>query len=209
MRSYRYMADVSSNNGRIDVANYSRAGHVALAVKATQGEGYVNPFHEEQTNLAHDFGLTVVHYHFCEAGNSVSQEIDHFRRTYIRTWRAGDLACFDVEIAGLDTHYANSILGEFHGVTGHDPVLYTYRDFAEHALKGVVIPGRKLWIADYSSTTLHLPRRYYLWARQYTDGKDGPEPHFYTGIGHCDGSVLSNLVARRMYIRKLHTRRRK
>lgn len=209
MKSYRLMADVSSNNGQIDVPTYSRAGHAAIAVKATQGEGYVNPLHFDQCRVAHDFGLTVVHYHYCEPGNSISKEIAHFRNIYNKVWRNGDYACFDIEVAGLDTSYANRILREYFNDTRREPVLYTYRDFAEHSLQGVVVPGKRIWLADYSSNPVHLPKRYTLWARQYTDGAEGPPPHFYSGIGNCDGSVITAGVASALWFRKLHTRRRK
>lgn len=209
MRAYQLMADVSSNNGHVDVPTYSRAGHVVMAIKATQGTGYVNPGHFDQSRVAHDFGLTVVHYHYCDRGNSIEQEIAHFRNHYNKVWRNGDYACFDIEVPGLDTHYANSLLREYFNKTRREPILYTYRDFAEHNLSGVTVPGKRVWLADYSSHPVHLPKRYTLWARQYTDGSEGPEPHFYSGIGKCDGSAVTAGVARALWLRKLHTRRRK
>lgn len=207
--SYRLMADVSSNNGLISVPNYSRAGHVVLAVKATQGIGYVNPFHLSQCNLAHDFGLTVVHYHYCEVGNSIEQEIAHFRNTYIRAWRPGDYACFDIEVNGLTTSYADVILRKYYQDTQREPLLYTYQSFFDNQLKGVKIPGNRVWLANYSPVVIRLPRPYILWAKQYTDGTLGPGPHFYSGIGNCDGSEITAGVASALRLRKVRTKRRK
>lgn len=207
--SYRLMADVSSNNGPINIANYSRAGHVVLAVKATQGIGYTNPFHLSQCNLAHDFGLTVVHYHYSDVGNSPEAEIAHFRNVYNKAWRPGDYACFDIEVAGHTRAYADAILQQYFLDTQRQPILYTYRSFFENELAGVRIPGKRAWIADYSTNVLHLPSQYVLWSKQYTDGAVGPEPHFYSGIGKCDGSEITAGVAMALRIRKFKTRRRK
>lgn len=203
------MADVSSNNGTISVANYARAGHVILAIKASQGGSYRNPFHLEQCREAHEFGLTVLHYHFMDPEPGIEIQIANFRDTYLRGWRAGDYASFDMEVPGITTHLANATLDDFHKKTGHEPVLYSDRGFAESNLKGVVIPGKRFWMADWSSNPLVLPKQYILWARQYTNGVVGPDPKFYTGIGKCDGSIVTAGVARALYIRKLRTRKRK
>lgn len=203
------MADVSSNNGPINVPNYSRAGHVAIAIKATEGMGYVNPFHETQSNQAHNYGLTVIHYHYCHTHGNVDGEIEHFRNTYNKAWRNGDYACFDIETEGFDVYSANQLLRHYYRLTQREPILYTYRNFVETALKGVKIPGNRIWLADYSPQAIKLPKPYVLWARQYTDGVVGPEPRFYTGIGKSDGSVITAGVARALYLRKLRTRRQK
>lgn len=202
------MADVSSNNGQISVANYSRAGHCVIAVKASEGTGYTNPDHFGQCNEAHDFGLTVVHYHFCRPGDTAAQ-ISHFREVYNKAWRDGDYACFDIEIPDLGTSFATRILKEYLVATQREPLLYTYKDFFEKKLHGVQIPGNRCWIADYSPFVIRLPKPYQLWAKQYTDGVEGPEPHFYSGIGKCDGSEVTAGVARVLQIRKIRTRRKK
>lgn len=204
--SHRLMADVSSNNGFINIANYSRAGHVALAIKATQGTSYVNPFHQGQANLAHDFGLTVIHYHYCKPGSNPITEIEHFRHIYSKTWRNGDYACFDIEEPEVtNLNYANHVLAEYHRRSGREPILYTSRGFLEGSLHGVVVPGGRIWVADWSSK----PLNYGVWARQYTDGIIGPEPHYYSGIGRCDGSYITAGVAGVLRLRKFRTRRRK
>jgi lysozyme len=208
MKSSELMADVSSNNGWISVDNYARAGHVVLAVKATQGQGYTNPYHYDQCNRAHEFGLTVVHYHYCD-NTSIQGQINHFRNIYNRAWRNGDYACFDIEEPNLYTAFANSILSNYFAQAQHEPILYTYRADFEEKLRGVKVPGGRLWIADYSSNVVHVPKSYTLWARQYTDGKEGPEPHFYSGIGKCDGSYVSAGIAKALYLRKIKTRKRK
>lgn len=205
MQSYRLMADVSSNNGPISLENYSRAGHVAIAIKATEGTNYVNPDHFSECNRAHHQGLTVVHYHFSRPTvNNVEAEITSFRHTYLKGWRKGDYVAFDIEVEGtVDLRwYANRILTDFYSQTGHPPILYTYQAFYQEHFTKLRFPGNRLWIAKYSDGTPSEAN----WAWQYTDGKDGPEPHFYTGIGKCDGSVLNPAVAIRLRVRKARRR---
>jgi len=211
MKSNRYMADISSNNGRVDIGNYSRAGHSAIAIKATEGNNYVNPFHLEQCATAHDFGLTVVHYHFCRPGKrDIAGEIRLFRSTYLKGWRKGDRVCFDIEVAEVAdmAQYASLLIGEFKKQTGHTVILYTGKDFAEEHLRGVL--RVEWWIADYGPTILpQLPKGFKLFGWQYTNGTDGIEPHFYTGIGKSDGTILNVGFATTSLIRKNTTRHRR
>lgn len=181
------MADVSSNNGAINVAAYSAAGHTVLAVKATEGTGYTNPFHRRWCDEAHAHRLTVVHYHFARPHHGdVGGELRNFRAAWRSAWRPGDYLALDLEVnEGGDVRaYASDFLRALDGFR-HPIVLYTYRAFAdEHHLIGL---ARRLWLAEYSPP---LSNEHH-WAKQYTDGANGPAPHHYAGIGDCDGSVLN------------------
>lgn len=203
------MTDLSSNNGPVDIAAYSHSGHAVIAIKATEGTGYVNPFHLSQCREAHSLGLTVVHYHFCKLGD-IGKEIRNFRNTYLRGWRKGDYCCFDLEIPGSGIgSYARQILGVFYRATGHPPILYTYKAYAEEHLVGLKVPGGRWWIAKYSNGAPLIPKGQTLFAWQYTDGSAGPEPHGFPGIGKADGSIVNVGVASRLWVRKLRTRKRK
>lgn len=204
------MADVSSNNGTIDVPNYSRAGHAVIAIKATQGDRYVNPYHLDQCNVAHQFGLTVVHYCYLEA-LSARVQFDHFRNQYLRGWRNGDYVAFDSERGVTTPGYSTTSDCLLYSFTeaGHEPMLYTNEDRLHTELNGIVVPGGRLWIANYSKEPNIDRGKYVLWAWQYTDGEKGPEPHFYTGIGKSDGSIVSLGPARALNIRKIRTRKAK
>jgi len=213
MRSFRYFADVSSNNGVISVQHYSEAGHALLAIKATEGTGYVNPGHLKWCEDAHAQGLTVAHYHFCRPGErNIQAELDNFRHAYLSGWRAGDYVVLDLEVDELTSgpltveSYAKSFLGKVIDQTGHPPVLYTYQAFREEHLKNLHVPGGRIWLAKYSAgePTINHPNS--LWAWQYTDGEAGPPPHYYSGIGKSDGSILNLGVAARLWVRKQRTK---
>jgi Glycosyl hydrolases family 25 len=202
--SFELMADVSSNNGEVDIASYSRAGHVAIAIKATQGTSYINPFHQEQSIVAHEFGLTVIHYHYCgpESGNE-QEEINHFRNIYNKAWANGDWTCFDIEVPAFQGSNANNILLKYHEQSKREPVLYADRSDLENKFRHVIIPGGRKWEAEWNANPITT------WMKQYTNGIEGPEPHFYSGIGKCDGSIINSGTARRFYLHKIKSRKRK
>lgn len=209
LRTRRLMADISSNNGPVSIPSYSRAGHVVIAIKATQGTDYTNPFHFDQANLAHDFGLTVVHYHYLNATGNREEEIAHFREVYRKAWRNGDYCAFDIEIGDITSKEVSALLTDFSRKTTHQPILYTYWSFFQEKLKKSAFPGNRLWMANYSNIRPRAPKPYYTVAEQYTDGQKGPEPHYYAGIGKCDGSIITKGMAVRLEVRKLRTRRKK
>lgn len=201
------MADVSSNNGSIDLDAYANAGHVAIAIKATEGTNYTNPAHPSWCNWAHRRGLTVCHYHFARPSRrNITAEVDLFHRISRRAWRAGDYLVLDLEKqeGGSPANYADRFLEQLKPL-GHPLVLYTYRAFwNEHRLATVRLPGGRVWMADYSEP---LSNEHH-WAKQYTDGEQGPLPHHYAGIGDCDGSVLNPTTAALLHVRKIRTGRR-
>ena len=209
MKPSRLMADVSSNNGAISIPSYSRAGHVLIAIKATEGTHYTNPFHIGQSDRAHDYGLTVLHYHFCDQLKNIPGEIDHFREQYNKAWRPGDYCCFDIEVPGWDQNSANTLLRDFAHKTAHEPIVYSDYSYFQSNLNGIVFPGNRVWIAAYQLNQPKLSKIYNVVAWQYTDGKSGPGPKFYSGVGKCDGSIISIGMATRLAVRKIRTRKDK
>lgn len=211
MRSSRYMADISSNNGTVHLDAYAAAGHAMIAIKATEGAHYYNPFHQDQCQEAHHAGLTITHYHFCRPGqHDIGAELRAFRTRYIRGWRKGDYVALDLELTeGQDAQvYARSFLAEIQRFTGHPPILYTYQSFREEHLQGLQWKGNRWWIADYAAEPPLQFERDGRWAWQFTDGVNGPEPHECAGIGRCDVSILNAPLAARLWVRKLRTGRR-
>ena len=100
MTHTRNFADLSSNNGpgALDGPAYARAGHVLLAVKATDGTGYVNPDWAGQVREAHAAGVGVLHYHFAERAGAPAVQAAAFVHTVSAefNWRS-DGICLDLE----------------------------------------------------------------------------------------------------------------
>jgi lysozyme len=192
------MADISSNNGFVSIPNYSRAGHAIIGIKATEGKGYINPGHITQSTEAHEYGLTVIHYHYFDIGTPVSEQIANFRNQYNKAWRKGDKTAYDIEVGSWNAWEVRNLFKMYSA-----DLLYTYESFYKNQLIGLKFPAKMLWLADYGGT----PSQCLI--HQYTDGKEGSEPHFYSGIGKCDGSTIDSKLALRCLVRKKITKKRK
>jgi GH25 family lysozyme M1 (1,4-beta-N-acetylmuramidase) len=181
----RNFVDLSSNNGpqALDAKAYAEAGHVLVAVKATEGLDYVNPDWAAQVHAAHEAGVSVLHYHFAQPGDPGPQAsffLDHLARS--GEFHSYDSIALDVErgqrvpdpavfVGGFDSQCAS---------LGHGP-LVVYTELSYHKEHGLAPAGGRLWIADYGVGFING-----YWADQYADAA---EVH---GIeGECDVSRLS------------------
>src|SRR5438876_7309675 len=119
--------DVSSNNGSLIGAYLPICDGVI--VKATQGAGYVNPYHDTQVAQARAAGKRVGHYHWTEQWlHTPRQEVDHFLS--FTHHLPGDILAFDVEDqrtpAGDWSAWVAEALAYCRDRTGINPLLYSF-----------------------------------------------------------------------------------
>lgn len=205
MRPFRLFADISSNNNGFDAQSYRRAGHRLIAIKATEGIGYINPEHALWSREAHGHGIRVLHYHFCRppAAGLQSAEAATFWSVVKPTWQKGDLMAFDLETTGGQTYgwlrrYLGTLDTHLATISGHHARLYSGEDFIRSLDPVGEVAGGLCWAAAYGLQKPVLPRGLRVWAWQYTDGTEGPRPHAFAGVGRCDGSVLNLASALRL-----------
>lgn len=201
----RYFADISSNNVRFDAGAYHRAGHVLVAIKATEGTTYDDPRYMPWLLRAHHEGVGVVHYHFArpDLGNAPDAEADFFLDRVLHHTGPRDYLALDLE-RGVD------------GDWGHDPV-WSY-DFDRRVrersrfhtilyISGSRLAGRegwlygdnrRVWIADWGDKPTTPPLGYVMVFWQFTDGVTGRGPHLFAGVGRCDGDLMSRAVFGRL-----------
>jgi GH25 family lysozyme M1 (1,4-beta-N-acetylmuramidase) len=206
------MADVSSNQGPIDVAMLHRAGYRALAVKATEGASYVNPYYAAAVDEAHRLGMTVVHYHFGVASATGVGQARHFLAVVTRhvQTRRDWLAC-DTE--GQPASYqqwpqpdgARLFTEAFlHVVWDQAPRVGLLKRRVRRLIYGPpyflrdagVRPahGERLWVADYSGHPSLIPPGWKTWTVwQFTDKATVPGIH-----GPVDESHIRPGVTRRL-----------
>lgn len=198
MRSFRLFADISSNNAGFDAGSYRRAGHRLVAIKATESTDYINPKHASWARQAHYHGVRVMHYHFCRPSptGAATGEAAAFWRTVQPSFWRGDLLAYDLEIsegvswAGLRAYLSHELLS-LTRISGHHARLYSDEAFIRSLHPIDIIPGGLCWVAKWSPGDPSLPRGLRVWAKQYTDGTEGPKPHAFAGVGRCDGSALN------------------
>lgn len=211
----RHMADVSSNNSIVNIPKYASAGHTRIAIKATEATGYVNPGHHVQAAIAHGHGLCVSHYHFCRPGVTAAvDEMRHFWDTVRSVWEPGDNLHIDLEVE-IETlgqrdlaEWHNRYCANLYRISGVDCIPYMNEYYYGLMRDYLDAPKQRYWIAAYGSQSPRLKHGHELWAWQFTDGRVGPEPHFATGIGDCDLSLVNRGQVLADYRLSLRRRRR-
>lgn len=196
-------ADVSSNNASFNAAPYASAGHLVIAIKATEGLSFVNPKYAAWVHDAHNHGLGVLHYHFArpEDGHP-DRQAEHFWSVVKEHFRRpGDFVVVDTE---TDTpangrNFTLEYDKHLRQVSGTHPVLYTFLSYFQEG--HLTISSDQVWLAAWGRNqpgrNWDVPGPTRLWAWQFTDGRSGPPPHSFAGIpGSSDGSRLNpNTVA--------------
>jgi lysozyme len=151
--------DISHWNTSADFLSAKQAGQDGVYLKATEGEGYVDPKFATRWQSARAVGLKRGAYLFLNPAQNVPAQVALF----IRTLGAdkGELkAALDWEDAkGLPVAKAVAAAVEAAALLtkalGYKPLVYTYRSFAiDGYCKG--LEGYPLWIADYSGS-MHVP----------------------------------------------------
>lgn len=198
MRNNRYFADISSYQPHFDARAYRDAGHLLIMIKATEGLTYENPDYAVACHNAHNAGLGVVHYDFArpDQGHSGTAEARRFAEVVLPHTTSRDYLTCDVEratptgwqhdptwYADFD-HYIRSA-SRFHTILyANASTLAGYPWFTEDE-------PRRVHDANYSTEPNTVPPGFTCIFRQFTDGIVGPEPHYFAGIGQCDGNYMS------------------
>jgi lysozyme len=193
-------ADVSSNNPSFNAVQYASAGHLLIAIKATQGATYVNPSYGRWCVDAHRCRLAVAHYHFVDGVDPVAEAQHFWAETRPHYVAKTDRLVVDIEDPALQKlgrdapGWLHSFDRELHRLSGVWAEGYTFKDALTPDLR---LTSGKWWVASYGNQWPSGARRALpngsLWAWQYADGGPaGPAgPRGAAGIGACDMSVLS------------------
>lgn len=222
MRSYQLFADTYEGTPTVNVGEYTRAGHVILACKATEGLSHIDKWHAGRAREAHAWGLSVIHYHFArpDEGNDPLREAAFFVQVVKPTWRKGDYLWLDMERgvqrrSDTDALWSETFCAEVHRLFGATPIVYSSESTLNGTLRNVRVKGERYAPAKYGGSPSRLEGRKRKWSEQFTDGTLGHQPHSIEGIGKCDLNNLSRGVASAVRIRTggrrwraLHPRRK-
>lgn len=146
------VADLSSNNGYIDLAALKRAGCQAVIIKATEGTSYTNPYFTDQIQQAIRLGLKIGAYHFF-TGVGASVEVNHYWQV-VKPYAAYiDKHVADYEGASIvmaGPGYGIKILQLMKQITGKVPVIYMGLSDENNYNWGAAT-DYPLWIAQYNN----------------------------------------------------------
>jgi lysozyme len=198
-----FVADLSNNNSFYDPVSYRAAGHVLVALKASEGTGFADPDHRLWALHSGLHGIAVAHYHFGRPDLSTGKdEADWFLHCTSGLLGPHDYVVYDGERArdgafGLDPQHCRQFDDRIRELTRFEPILYASASQlgagATDALGG---PNRRDWCADYSSGPDTAAPGHRCVMRQFTDGVIGPDPHVLPGVGQCDVNIMRGAFAR-------------
>ncbi|MGH2876222.1 MAG: GH25 family lysozyme [Solirubrobacteraceae bacterium] len=190
----RLFADLSSNNSEFHAGPYQAAGHVIVAIKATEGAGYVNPDHRPWCLAAGGHRMHVVHYHFArpDLGHLPETEARFFLEVALPLTGGRDYLVLDLERAvpaGWQHDPAWSRQFDHHVQlrSRFRTILYSPRaTLQSNPGPWLVGDDQRVWDADWSAGPDFAPPGMTVAFRQFTDGELGPDPHELPGVGRCD-----------------------
>ncbi|QGU04382.1 glycoside hydrolase family 25 protein [Corynebacterium comes] len=129
-------------------------------IKASEGEGWVNPHYLEDVHAAHQAGLLVGTYHYARPAGDARAQAAHYAATLAAAPSHSLPPVLDIEVdEGLDPgqlqNWVRDFLGETERLTGRSPMIYTYRYFwREHLNDTDQFTRHPLWLAAYQN---HVP----------------------------------------------------
>jgi GH25 family lysozyme M1 (1,4-beta-N-acetylmuramidase) len=190
--------DVSHWEAPIDFKKVADSGIIAVVAKATQGAAGVDDTYAKYKKAAASYDLKWGSFHF-GTGSEVDVQVDHYLKTVDP--EDDELVSLDFEPnphgPTMTLNQGREFVTLFEHLTGRYPVLYGGHWLKESlsGKKDDLLAKCPLWLAQYGPKAVLPPgwKAYTLW--QYTDGKDGPEPHTVAGIGKCDRSQFDGSEA--------------
>lgn len=127
-------------------------------VKATEGEGWVNPHYLEDVHAAHGAGLLVGTYHYARPAGDARAQAAHYAATLATAPHNSLPPVLDIEVdeglsPGQLQAWVGTFLSETERLTGRTPMVYTYRYFWRERLNDTNAFTRyPLWLAAYQNT---------------------------------------------------------
>lgn len=190
------IVDINHDN-EIDFAMAQANGITAVIHKASEGATFQDDKYRSRRDRAMGMGFLWGAYHFSSSRPS-SDQVDNFLDAI--QWGADSardeqtLICLDWEPShsgpDMTLHQAEDFVLRVKDKTGRNPLLYGGNLIREGVgqSENNILKHCPLWYARYRDTPVGIPVNtwdsYTLW--QYTDGKEGPEPHTVPGMGRTD-----------------------
>jgi GH25 family lysozyme M1 (1,4-beta-N-acetylmuramidase) len=189
-------ADLSNNNNSFNAKEYAQAGHVIVALKASEGTFFVDGRHRGWALAAGMEHVAVIHYHFGRPDRSGgAEEADFFLHCTHGLRGPRDYLVYDGERAhngafGLDAAHCRAFDERIQEKTRYHTILYGSASTLPGAGEALAGENKRDWDADYASGPDHAAPGHVCVMRQFTDGVFGPSPRSLSGVGQCDVNLL-------------------
>jgi GH25 family lysozyme M1 (1,4-beta-N-acetylmuramidase) len=182
------------NGAPIDWTQVAGAGYRFVAVKATEGDYYANPFRTSDVTGAKAAGLYVTNYHYgipnvstavnqadyavlngnyTADGRTLPMMLDMEYDPNTSTDKANE--CYGLTASQL-VSWISAFEGEAQRLTGQAPVIYTTAGWWNTCTgSSTAFASGQLWIASYQATSPVMPAAWSKWMFwQYTSGGSVP-----------------------------------
>ena len=180
----KQFADISSYQPSIDWATYAKWSDM-IAIKATEGVGFVDPSFESHRAGAIAAGIkTIWYYHFArpDLGNAPGDESAWFSKV-VGSIRPGDRVVLDYERNSTlltDTAWALTFLR----TVGQNPVIYSGLNFIKSYLINDQLSRYDQWIAAYGTVRPGNPLAWQFTDKAPVPGIPSPcDCNYYYGDG--------------------------
>lgn len=175
--------DLSHYDDLQDIDKVKTAGIVGIINKVTEGPGMVDKTFAIRRPVVLGAGLLYGAYHFLRPGDQV-QHAEHYLNAVGDV--TGLLPCGDWEDPKVSVEAATQWFGTVKDKIGRWPVCYSYASMLAEMFghkANAVFTQMRLWVARYGEAP-YWPTQIWEkpWGWQYTDGKNGPQPHTIAGI---------------------------
>lgn len=192
-------ADLAAVDGlNFDAGAYRAAGHVFVALKATEGVHFRDPRHRGFALAAGLHHIGTAHYHFGrpDLGNTAEAEAAFFLENALPLAGPRDYLVLDLErflgSIARDPAWSRAFDAYVRAHSRFKTVLYGSRSWLEAAPadQWLAAPPFRFWDADWSAGRDFAPAGGVCVMRQSSDGTFGPDPHELAGVGRCDVNHL-------------------
>ena len=188
--------DVSHYDGNIDWASVKQSGREFAIMKASEGDGYVDPTFAQNRAGARAHGIAPGAYHFFHADLDPIAQAEHFLQV-AGAPGAGDLPLVaDVETSNGQTAAVISknvlaFLGHLQQKTGQTPMIYTSPSFFNGNMGNPQgFDAYLLWVAHWKVNCPNVPGTWKSWAFwQYTDSGNVPGIGGNVDLDRFNGSL--------------------
>ena len=202
------LADISSNNSGFNALEYRDSGHIAIAIKATEGVNYVNPDHRGWCLHAGLEHLSVIHYHFArpDLNSNATTEAQHFLRTALPLAGGRDFLALDIERAtpggwSHDPGWSKAFDTYVQANSRFRTILYAARATLEvNPDAGAWLTGDdpRIWDPAWNTSPDYVLKGATTVLRQQSGVTSGVPPYSLPGIGPCDVNVARGVFLQQL-----------
>ncbi|MEZ2121908.1 glycoside hydrolase family 25 protein [Corynebacterium sp. CCM 9203] len=145
------------NGTAINWREVSASGHRFAFIKATEGNGYINPYFVSDSMQARNAGMLIGSYHMARPNSSAAVQAAEYAATLAMQPQPSLPPVLDIEHAeGLSPAalraWVREFVTEIEGLTGRKPIIYTYRYFWRVNMDNTSeFSDYPLWLAAYEN----------------------------------------------------------